>query len=442
MSSREYYYKHFRGQFQEFWNKIPHGEAFRWASLHKSNELDELSHISKEDLPFFLSALACDILIDQVMYTHFQAVYPEFNKMTKYPKMTTAWINANPWIIFDQRAMLSWGLSTNQVLEKFKEFAEIFIKDLEKFFRKNELKEVTWEKVREAMLNDFDVRRGKFGEAFINELRCKVKFINRLVAKKIAEIIYGVDKRCRIDLHNKFIAHEDNYTASFTTRLYDVFQAKGLTGSSYCLGRVLTKREERYFGCDGVFVFRCGDNFKIGLFEAKWPRFNIKPNNSLDKMPAKKLGKHLSHFSDQLRRQNSLLGVAIWEMLYDNRRPGNVSGSYDKYGSSCIWHNEAYNYYKKNITQNAWKDRDIDKIKKINIYKVVESILSCKHGQIFNQKDGKIKISNSEKDDVAEIPIPSEKGGACSERIIDFMKKHGLNSYFYIDLCDEKFLEK
>jgi len=273
-----------------------------------------------------------------------------------------------------------------------------------------------------------------------NNKKNEVKFVNRSVAKKVAEIIYRVDKNCRIDLNNKFIAHEDNYTASFTTRLYDVFQTMGFTG--YCLGRVLNKREERDFGCDGIFVFRCKKNFKIGLFEAKWPRFNIKLNYSWDKKIAKKLGRKWSHFSDQLKRQNGWRGVAIWEMFYDNRYPGNVSGSYDKYGSSCIWHDEAYNYYKKNITQNAWKNKDIDKLKKINIYKVVESILTCKHGQVFKQEKGEIKISNNEKEDGAEIPIPLEMGGVYSEKIIDFMKKHGLNSYFYIDLCDEEFLEK
>ena len=89
MTPKEYYYNRFRNHFQEFWDKIPHGEAFRWASLHKSNESKALSHIPEGDLPYFLSSLACTVLIDQVIYTHFLIDYPGFNEMTKYPKMKT-----------------------------------------------------------------------------------------------------------------------------------------------------------------------------------------------------------------------------------------------------------------------------------------------------------------------------------------------------------------
>ena len=185
-------------------------------------------------------------------------------------------------------------------------------------------------------------------------------FISKKIAQQIATIIYNADKKCRIDLFNKFIAHEDNYTASFTTRIYDTFNSGGLV--SYCLSKVLTKKEERRYGCDGVFIFHYNNSAKIGLFEAKWPRFNYKPCVPWDKMPAKKLKKKLSHFSNQLKRQHTLSGVAIWEMFYDNRPPGNSSINYDKHGSSCIWHKEAFDYFQKNIFCRAWNNSDINTI--------------------------------------------------------------------------------
>ena len=159
-------------------------------------------------------------------------------------------------------------------------------------------------------------------------------------------------------------------------------------------------------------------------------------------MPAKKLNKKLSHFSDQLRRQHDLSGVAMWEMFYDNRLSGSTSGKYDRYGSSCIWHKDAFKHLKKNIFCRAWKNDDINAIAKCNIYDVVKSILSCEQGQPLEIKDGKVQIlKNNEIDNIAipiPIPIPPEFSERYNKEIINFMKEHGLSSYFYIDLREFK----
>lgn len=170
MTSTEYYYQQFREHFQEFWSAIPSSEGFRLGSLQKRNGLDVLAHIPREDLSYFLSSLACTILIDQVMYTYFPNDYSDFREMTKYPKMTTAWIHTNPWMIFDQKIILPRKIHTNQVLEVFKDFSGFFIKDLESFFSKNKFQEATWQKVRVSMLSDLDVGRGLFGQVFVKNL--------------------------------------------------------------------------------------------------------------------------------------------------------------------------------------------------------------------------------------------------------------------------------
>jgi len=48
---------------------------------------DPLDHIQKENLGYFLSALAGIILIDQVMFTYFREDYEKFRAITHYPKI-------------------------------------------------------------------------------------------------------------------------------------------------------------------------------------------------------------------------------------------------------------------------------------------------------------------------------------------------------------------
>ena len=74
----------------------------------------------------FHCALACTVLIDQIMYTHFRKDYSKFQQMTRYPKIEAGitGINVNPWLITHSGI----GLTT---LEKFIEF---FVVDLKEFF--------------------------------------------------------------------------------------------------------------------------------------------------------------------------------------------------------------------------------------------------------------------------------------------------------------------
>lgn len=177
MEAKEYYYKKYQQDFENFWKKVPNrnnyitGEPlFKFARLIKNDNFDALSEILCEDQPFFLSALGCTILVDQVMFTHFKKDYEKFQQLTKYPKMWVGWINANPWMVFHQNVRLPRNLNKREIIEKFLKFAEFFIEDLKNFFEKQNFLEAKWGPVKIAMLDDKDVVAGEFGKIFKNYL--------------------------------------------------------------------------------------------------------------------------------------------------------------------------------------------------------------------------------------------------------------------------------
>ena len=184
MEPKDYYYNQFRTDFESFWQKVHHrpnyvtGEPlFKFAGLVKGDnpdpvhhQIDSLKDISQENLAFFLSALGCSILIDQVMYTHFKEDYSTFQKKTLYPKMWVGWTNANPWMVFHQNVRLPRGLHKGEAIEKFSEFADFFVQDLKGFFETQKFSSANWTKVKEVMLNDKDVCDGDFGKIFCDKL--------------------------------------------------------------------------------------------------------------------------------------------------------------------------------------------------------------------------------------------------------------------------------
>lgn len=160
MNPKDYYYNHYRPQFEEWVKKSQaheHPGEGVYISIQNLNK-QNLSHIPQEDYMLFYCALTCTVLIDQVMYTYFKDDYPRFQQMTRYPKIEYGItnINANPWAITHSGV----GLTT---LEKFIEF---FVADLKEFFKQHKFQSATWEAVKEAMLADKDVVSGPRGEIF------------------------------------------------------------------------------------------------------------------------------------------------------------------------------------------------------------------------------------------------------------------------------------
>lgn len=158
MDPKEYYYNRFRSQFKEWLRKSKahdHPGGGIYISIQELKS-ENLLHIPKEDYMLFHCALACTILIDQVMYTNFKQDYPQFQRMTLYPKIEYGItnINVHPWDITHSAI----GLTT---LERFLEF---FVSDLKQFFNKCKFSIATWENVKKVMLNDEDCVSGSRGE--------------------------------------------------------------------------------------------------------------------------------------------------------------------------------------------------------------------------------------------------------------------------------------
>lgn len=160
MDPKEYYYNRFRPQFEERVRKAQAHEHPGEGIYIPIQDLrkEYLSHIPREDYMLFYCALACTVLIDQVMYTYFKQDYSEFQRMTLYPKIEYGITNINvkPWDITHSGI----GLTT---LERFLEF---FVQDLQEFFTKNKFQYATWEAVKLVMLGDHDVIGGVRGEIF------------------------------------------------------------------------------------------------------------------------------------------------------------------------------------------------------------------------------------------------------------------------------------
>ena len=160
MNPKEYYYNRFRDQFAEFVRKSKAHEHPRegvYISIQDLNK-ENFSHIPSEDYMLFHCALACTILIDQVMYTYFEDDYPRFQQMTLYPKIEYGITNINvkPWAITHNGIGLT-------ILERFIEF---FVSDLKGFFTQNKFEKATWQAVKSAMTADNDVINGPRGEIF------------------------------------------------------------------------------------------------------------------------------------------------------------------------------------------------------------------------------------------------------------------------------------
>ena len=164
MDPKQYYYERFREHFEQWIKKSqahPHGREGVYVPIHNLRP-EYLSHIPADDYFLFHYALACTVLIDQVMYTHFKRDYRMFQKMTMYPKIEygITSVNISPW------AIVHGGIG----LKHLQRFIEFFVEDLKQFFTSNKFEEATWGAVRMAMLADQDVVNGVGGPTLRNTL--------------------------------------------------------------------------------------------------------------------------------------------------------------------------------------------------------------------------------------------------------------------------------
>jgi len=161
MNPKEYYYNHFRPQFDEWINKLS-SQGFV-LGIYRNIPIqflrkENLSHISPKDNALFYYALSCTVLIDQVMYTYFKKDYSKFEQITRYPKIEYGLSNTY---------VLPWDISQGVVgLTAFKQFAEFFVANIKQFFTDYKFEIATWKTVKKAMLDDEHVVSSSKGDIF------------------------------------------------------------------------------------------------------------------------------------------------------------------------------------------------------------------------------------------------------------------------------------
>lgn len=198
------------------------------------------------------------------------------------------------------------------------------------------------------------------------------------VIKEVVGCAEWADRLVRADLIRGFVVNENDYTSNFTSALRREINSRAIPGLA-AHSQVLKPLVERRTGTDGCIIFRNRTHYKIGLFEAKWPRLSTHTNcwDSLQKSTAK------SHFDSQLARQNALSGLAIWEMFY-SEEPYGSNPHFPHYGSSCVWHADAFAISSARTQTTPWTDTELTTLlaaSKLAIGDIVRSICECLKGK-------------------------------------------------------------
>lgn len=206
----------------------------------------------------------------------------------------------------------------------------------------------------------------KFTEAQINE---------------IVAFAFTADKEARSDLARDYIANENDYTSNFTGALRRIVNSNSATGLS-ATSFVLKGGDEQRAGCDAAIVLRSGDEAKVSLFEAKWPRIMTGHY----RWDSEQTSKGLSHFTDQLDRQSQLhKSFAVFEMFYCEAEFGKQPQFMQPNGSTCVWHEEAMAFNSGRTDREAvWGDSDIKGLltgHKKGIGEIFDAICRCHKGK-------------------------------------------------------------
>lgn len=250
----------------------------------------------------------------------------------------------------------------------------------------------------------------------------------------IAKLCYGIDKKCRQELYNGHIISERDYVSNLGTHLR--FPFGHLISFNLAIAQTLPPQQETTFGCDSIIIFKKRNTVKIGIFEAKWPRYFTNFGYSWDSKQANLE----SRFSSQIRRQNLWInsGLAIWEMFFNESAPRTINRPFDEFGSSCVLHQDAYKYllnHKQPLTV-LWNNKDLNGLisDSINFHKLVYNILNCRYGKLFVIEDYKVTLLNSENKAI-QVPIAraaDDRNG--SETILSFMEECGLLNFIQLEI--------
>ena len=259
-------------------------------------------------------------------------------------------------------------------------------------------------------------------------------FGNFALADQIAIICSLIDFKCRKELSNGTIIDERDYVSNLTSRIREEFKNQPFIR---CHAQTLPSNKEKKFGVDGIMIFKIGNEFKAGIFEAKRPQVKVK-DCKWDKLSTRKI----SHLSEQIVKQRVWKDeLAVWEMFFNEADHGFESPPYDYFGSSCVWHENAYSFmYSEDLIFNRWTTEKLKKLLKyngVNFYSIIYDIISCRAGKVYKvgRRENYLTVVNDNNPDTfLEIPVPTDINSENDERIPEFLAETGIESYLFIDL--------
>jgi hypothetical protein len=188
------------------------------------------------------------------------------------------------------------------------------------------------------------------------------------------------DKEARSDLTLGYLKDENDYTSNFTGALRRIINSNSRSGLS-ATSFLLTHAEERQIGADAAIILTRGKQSKVAVFEGKWPRF-AAVRYRWDYYQ-KSVG--MSHFSHQLDRQKRWSGaIAVFEMFYCEYQFGRQPPFLDKFGSSCVWHDDMQFFRGRKPNPNGvWTRRELKAVlrsKRLTVSDVMAEFGACKKG--------------------------------------------------------------
>ncbi|WP_146114166.1 hypothetical protein [Pantoea coffeiphila] len=178
---------------------------------------------------------------------------------------------------------------------------------------------------------------------------------DRNIRDALERLIDVADKEIRKDFYNGCIVDENDYTSNLTSHIRKIINA-ALPLSVYTFSQKLPPTQERHWGADAMVVL-IDHNLNLGkvsFFEAKTDRQNWDYYQT---------SSTTSHFSTQLERQVRARNFkyAVWEQFYTKKDINAPNQGYrNQEGSSCIFHDVAYNLHAPLPNSTIWTDSDVD----------------------------------------------------------------------------------
>ena len=213
------------------------------------------------------------------------------------------------------------------------------------------------------------------------------------VIQIIEDCANWADRLTRADLAAGLLVSENDYTSNFTSALRREIHARNIPGLRARI-QVLFPLAERSNGADGCIILSNTSEFKVGLFEAKWPRLSAH-TNAWDSIQR---SSRVSHFDDQLARQKfAAKTAAVWEMFYSEYEPSLQPDFMPNDGSACVWHDDAIAASGLRNQSKPWTDVELEELlrgKSQTVGQVVRDICECKRGKPIPEGDYAQVLSN------------------------------------------------